>query len=145
MGNRHKSALAIQEGACNPSGIALAIVDACREIRAMPSYTGTAHITSDPAVRLMVQQLAYICGLPCILATQEYSSMMQSCSEYSTPVFPITKAQRKAVFNLWQRSVGKSYRAFRRSVRPMLAGDGAIVIPFAGMMVAIEPDGYTHS
>lgn len=57
---RHRDALAITAGACNPSGIALAIVEACREIRALPDYYGTDHITSDPAIRLMVHQLAYI-------------------------------------------------------------------------------------
>lgn len=61
MGQRHKDALAIIEGACNPSGIAYSIVEACQEIRGGPEYTGTAQITSDPAIRLMVYQLAYIC------------------------------------------------------------------------------------
>jgi hypothetical protein len=59
---RHSDALAIQAGACNPSGIAHSIVAACAEIRAEPN-TGTAQITSDPAVRLMVHQLAFICGV----------------------------------------------------------------------------------
>lgn len=63
MAKRHKDALAIQDGACNPSGIALAIVAACKEIRDEPGHTGTAQITSDPAVRLMVYQLAYICNI----------------------------------------------------------------------------------
>lgn len=63
MAKRHNDALAIQLGACNPSGIAHSIVAACAEIRAEPGYTGTAQITSDPAVRLMVHQLAFICGV----------------------------------------------------------------------------------
>ena len=63
MAKRHRDALLIQAGACNPSGIAHSIIEACQEIRAEPGYTGTAQITSDPAVRLMVQQLAYICRL----------------------------------------------------------------------------------
>ena len=61
MAKRHRDALSIQMGACNPSGIAISIVDACREIRAEPGHTGTAQITNDPAIRLMVHQLAYIC------------------------------------------------------------------------------------
>jgi hypothetical protein len=48
--------------ACNPSGIALAIVMACDEIRAEPNHTGTAQICADPAIRLMVNQLAYLVG-----------------------------------------------------------------------------------
>lgn len=57
---RHSDAIGIQQGACNPSGIALAIVAACREMRETPG-TGTDEITSDPAIRLMVHQLAFIC------------------------------------------------------------------------------------
>jgi len=34
------------------------------------------------------------------------------------------------------------YRDFRRKVEP---GPGCIMIPYAGMWLGIEPDGYTHS
>lgn len=61
MSKRHKDALGIQEGACNPSGVAHAILDCCREIRA--DSTSTGRITDDPALRLMVHQLAFICGV----------------------------------------------------------------------------------
>lgn len=63
MAKRHKDALGIQMGACNPSGIAHSLVAACSEIRAEPDHRGTDQITSDPAVRLMVHQLAFICGI----------------------------------------------------------------------------------
>ena len=59
---RHSDALARWSGACNPSGIANAIVRAQREILAEPGK-GTVAVTSDPAVRLMVSQLAYLCGV----------------------------------------------------------------------------------
>ena len=64
MSKRHADALAIAAGACNPSGIASSIIDACQEIRRQPYYKsrGTIAITSDPAVRLMVYQLAFVCG-----------------------------------------------------------------------------------
>lgn len=81
MAKRHGDALAIQEGACNPSGIALAIVDACKEIRGEPNHAGTAQITSDPAVRLMVHQLAYICGLGDQLEFGEYEEWTQMCKD----------------------------------------------------------------
>jgi hypothetical protein len=55
---RHQNALAIQGGACNPSGIANAIVEACREAR-----DAGQDPTEDVAVRLMVHQLAYICRI----------------------------------------------------------------------------------
>ncbi len=34
------------------------------------------------------------------------------------------------------------YRRFRNKVQP---GPGCIMVPYAGMWLGIEPDGYTHS
>jgi hypothetical protein len=62
MAKRHRDALLINEGACNPSGIAHAIVDACQEIRAEPNHTGTDQMRRDPALRLMVNQLSFLMG-----------------------------------------------------------------------------------
>jgi hypothetical protein len=60
-GSRFRDALVIvKPGASNPSGIAHSIVDACREIRAHEPAASTAQ---DAAVRLMVYQLASICGV----------------------------------------------------------------------------------
>lgn len=59
--DRRHAAIAISNGACNPSGIANAIVQACTEIREGENR-GTLAMTRDPAIRLMVFQLAYICG-----------------------------------------------------------------------------------
>lgn len=55
---RFSDALGIQQGACNPSGIVHSLANACRECIAagIPQQ-------SDPAVRLMVHQLAYITGV----------------------------------------------------------------------------------
>lgn len=72
MGKRHSDAIAIQIGAVNPSGIVLAIVAACQEIRNDPQHFGTKQITTDPAVRLMVHQLAYICGI--ISGAEEFAN-----------------------------------------------------------------------
>lgn len=78
MGKRHKDALAIQEGACNPSGIAAAIFEACREARA---ENATAHM--DAAVRLMVHQLAFICGITSgvedLAKAPDYSACTDAC------------------------------------------------------------------
>ena len=52
--HRFGDALAIDEGACNPSGIAYAIINACAELR--DEGAGTDAITRDPAIRLMVNQ-----------------------------------------------------------------------------------------
>lgn len=83
MGTRHTDALCIQEGACNPSGIAHSIVRACAEIRNEPSPTGTSQITNDPAIRLMVHQLAFICGVTTgvegFASGESYEDAMREC------------------------------------------------------------------
>ena len=54
--DRHGEALLIVDpGACNPSGVALAIHNACRQVIA---EGGDQRI--DPAVRLMTTQLAWL-------------------------------------------------------------------------------------
>jgi hypothetical protein len=64
MAKRHSDALFIvNPGACNPSGIAHSIIDACREIREEPNHSGTDQIRNDPAIRLMVYQLAFLCNI----------------------------------------------------------------------------------
>lgn len=78
--SRHSDAVAIQQGACNPSGIALSIVDACKEIRGEPGHTGTAQITGDAAIRLMVHQLAHICRANDEqIAGTEYGALLREC------------------------------------------------------------------
>lgn len=59
----------------------------------------------------------------------------------------LTRPQRLAVARIVSRVHGDNptlaqYRAIRRTVRP---GPGCVMIPFAGMWLGIEPDGYTHS
>ncbi len=49
----------INPGACNPSGVALSIADACREMREHEKMD-TRNICQDPAIRLMVFQLAHL-------------------------------------------------------------------------------------
>lgn len=83
-----------------------------------------------------------------------------------------TRAQREAIFKVFQRDFpgwltpttrldgprcphcGKTaseqivkvpslqYRRFRRTVEP---GPGCLMIPWKGMWLGVEPDGYTHS
>jgi hypothetical protein len=53
--NRFAEALMIQEGACNPSGIARALVLACKQCLKDGDDQRT-----DPAVRLIVHQLAHL-------------------------------------------------------------------------------------
>lgn len=58
MTKRHRDALGISAGAVNPSGMAHSLVSACRECL---DENVAQH--SDPAVKLIVSQLAYICGI----------------------------------------------------------------------------------
>ena len=89
MSNRHNDAMTIQLGACNPSGIAHSIVQACCEIRSEPSFTGTAQICSDPAIRLMVHQLAFICGIingaEDFARSPSYEDAMKACHVRKPP------------------------------------------------------------
>jgi hypothetical protein len=77
-GSRFRDALAIvNPGACNPSGIAHSIVDACREIREHEPAASTAQ---DSAVRLMVYQLASVCGVA-DYALERYIGDEGACKE----------------------------------------------------------------
>ena len=62
-GSRFRDALVIiNPGACNPSGVALSIADACREMRDHKNVD-TKSICQDPAIRLTVYQLAHLFGV----------------------------------------------------------------------------------
>ena len=62
-GSRFRDALVIiNPGACNPSGVALSIADACREMREHEKVD-TKSICQDPAIRLMVYQLGHLFGV----------------------------------------------------------------------------------
>ena len=62
-GSRFRDALVIiNPGACNPSGVALSIADACREMREHES-ADTKRLCQDPAIRLMLYQLAHLFGV----------------------------------------------------------------------------------
>jgi hypothetical protein len=62
-GSRFRDALVIiNPGACNPSGVALSIADACREMRKHENVD-TNSLCHDLAIRLMVYQLAHLFGV----------------------------------------------------------------------------------
>lgn len=82
--NRFDHALYIQMGACNPSGIAHAIVEACAECR-----NEGDDVRTDPAIRLMVHQLAYLCNVSEIDDTlMTYSELDKVCRVRSTEFKP---------------------------------------------------------
>ena len=75
--NRHRAALDIVDpGACNPAGIALAIRNACCQAIA----EGVSQ-REDPAIRLMVTQLAFLTNANSDLDLAEYQRLMEVCRE----------------------------------------------------------------
>lgn len=75
--NRFDNALLIQQGACNPAGIARSLVEACDEcLRENVSQR------EDAAVRLIVHQLAHLMNVSQIDSTlTEYSRLTQLCEQ----------------------------------------------------------------
>jgi hypothetical protein len=56
------------------------------------------------------------------------------------------KTQLRALLAVYNRdrSVARSYHAFRKTARMACAID-CLMVPWCGMWLGIEPDGYTHS
>jgi hypothetical protein len=58
----------------------------------------------------------------------------------------LTKPQQQALLRVFFRHAPNakevSYLGFRRTVFP---GPGCVMVPYFGMFLGIEPDGYTHS
>jgi hypothetical protein len=59
----------------------------------------------------------------------------------------LNKVQRKAVYQLYKGNPDSSpsYWRFRHRVFPLFGEPKVAMIRFCGMVVGIEPDGYTHS
>ena len=73
--DRHRAALDIVDpGACNPSGIALALHTACRQ-----AIAEGASQRDDPAVRLIGLQLASLLNVDRILDGDEYRPLVETC------------------------------------------------------------------
>lgn len=80
MTNRYENALFIDAGACNPVGIAGTLHETLLEIVRSPGYTGTRQQCEDPAVRLIVQQLAFICGMGDGSMSENYTAAREACT-----------------------------------------------------------------
>lgn len=73
--DRHRAALdIIDPGACNPSGVALALHNACRQAIA----EGVSQ-RDDPAIRLIGLQLAFLLGVDRVLDGEEYGRLIRHC------------------------------------------------------------------
>ena len=73
--DRHRTALDIVDpGACNPSGVALALHTACRQAIA----EGVSQ-RDDPAIRLIGLQLAFLLQVDRVLDGAEYGRLIEHC------------------------------------------------------------------
>jgi len=73
--DRHRDALLIVEtGACNPSGIVITLGHACRQVIG----EGGAQRT-DPAVRLIGLQLAFLLDVGGVIDPAEYTRLTAAC------------------------------------------------------------------
>lgn len=73
--DRYRDALLIVDpGACNPSGVALSLFNACRQVIREGGDQRT-----DPAVRLIVTQLSYLTNSHADLDPAEYSGLVDAC------------------------------------------------------------------
>ena len=73
--DRHADALLIAEtGACNPSGIAITLHHACRQVIAEGGRQ-----RSDPAVRLIGLQLAHLLDVGGVIDSAEYTRQTDAC------------------------------------------------------------------
>lgn len=83
MAKRHRDALFIQEGACNPSGISRALNEACKECIA----EGVSQ-REDVAVRLILHQLNWIVFGRDVCATADplfmWQQAMDECKKRSS-------------------------------------------------------------
>ena len=57
----------------------------------------------------------------------------------------MTPEQLQALRRAYDRTTGVNYVVFMASVQGTFGMDGAVVVPWCGMFLAIEKDGYTHS
>ena len=58
----------------------------------------------------------------------------------------ITKEQQRALRQVFERTeLNMTYLQFRRTARGLGPRYGCIMVPWCGMWLGIERDGYTHS
>ena len=73
--DRHADALVIVEtGACNPSGLSITLHHACRQ-----AIAEGAPQRSDPAVRLIGLQLAFLLDVGGVIDAGEYARLIDAC------------------------------------------------------------------
>lgn len=79
MSKRNKNAVAAQQGACNPIPMIRALQDGVEEMKAEDPNYYFSKVRNDPALRLIVHQLAYI------LNVNDMPDYIQACSAVGMP------------------------------------------------------------
>ena len=88
--DRHQTALDIVDpGPCTPSGVALALHNACRQ-----AIAEVVAQREDPAIRLIGVQLAHLLSVDRILDADEYGRLVEDCRTRATErrSTPLTEA-----------------------------------------------------
>lgn len=80
MAQRHKDAIAIQGGACNPIAVSKALMKAIEAVREEQGLTNMVAIEHDPAIRLICHQLAHILG---VLNFTDWDKCVNECERIS--------------------------------------------------------------
>jgi hypothetical protein len=58
----------------------------------------------------------------------------------------LNKKQQVSLLRKWkQENNGMSFLQFRKTVQPTFGMDGAVVVKWSSMWLAIESDGYVHT
>lgn len=147
MVNRFHDAHLIIQGACNPSGIARALVSALDE--AALEDPSTSYRQKDPACRLITYQLAFLMGMEPLGSPYErasYAEDMALCEKIAA--LNLSPAQFSTLRAKWAEmgdSKPATFPEFLATVSRPFAGDGCVMVPWCGMMLGIEEDGYAHS
>jgi hypothetical protein len=76
---RHKDAIIISDGACNPKAIINAMARAVEEL----SGADTPTVCADPALKLMLHQLAFLMGIPTSERHTEWCEWVEFCEGQS--------------------------------------------------------------
>jgi hypothetical protein len=74
---RHFDAIAISDGACNPRAIINSMARALADEELVAADTPT--VCADPALKLMVHQLAFLMGIPTGEEMQDWADWRDAC------------------------------------------------------------------
>jgi len=80
--NRFQQALDVQN-ACNPSGVALLLVEVIKDAMADPNVRGTKAVCEDPAVALVVDKLSDMTGrIPFLMKSGADGQLVPTTKNY---------------------------------------------------------------